>query len=92
LLKLEWSHEKNEILKQTRNICFEDVERAIVEDALVDIIPHFNSNYPHQEIMVVKINGYIHYVPFIQDTEKIFLKTIIPSRKLNKIYNPKDLK
>ena len=90
LIKLEWDNEKNEILKQTRNICFEDVQRAILEDQLLDVIPHFNKNYPHQEVMIVLLNDYIHYVPFIQDEDKIFLKTIVPSRKLNKIYNIKD--
>ncbi|MEA1954298.1 MAG: toxin [Campylobacterota bacterium] len=89
-MKLEWDNEKNETLKQTRNICFEDIERAILEDKLLDIIPHFNNKYLHQEIMIVLLNNYIHYVPFVQDEEKIFLKTIVPSRKLNKIYNTKD--
>ena len=89
LIRLEWDNEKNETLKQTRNICFEDVERAILDDKLLDVIPHFNKKFPHQEIMVVLLNNYVHYVPFVQDDEKIFFKTIVPSRKLNKTYNIK---
>jgi hypothetical protein len=27
---------------------------------------------------------YVYYVPFVEDEEKVFLKTIIPSRKLAK--------
>ena len=42
--------------------------------------------YPHQKILVVKINDYIHYVPFVEDDEKYFLKSIISSRKLNDQY------
>ncbi|MEA2029832.1 MAG: toxin [Campylobacterota bacterium] len=90
MIRVEWDNEKNETLKQTRGICFEDVERTILEDKLLDIVPHFNKKYLHQEIMVVFLNNYIHYVPFVQDEEKIFLKTIVPSRKLNKMYNTKD--
>ncbi len=33
-----------------------------------------------------KIKDYIHYVPFIEDDDKYFLKSIIPSRKHNKKY------
>ncbi len=40
--------------------------------------------YPHQFIFVVELDGYICYVPFVENNEEIFLKTIIPSRKLNK--------
>jgi len=30
------------------------------------------------------LKGYICYVPFVENDEEIFLKTIIPSRKLHK--------
>ena len=36
--------------------------------------------------MVININDYIFLVPFIEDENKIFLKTIIPSRKATKKY------
>jgi hypothetical protein len=36
--------------------------------------------------MVVNINQYIYFVPFVEDENKIFLKTIIPSRKATKQY------
>ena len=85
--KIEWNHEKNTLLKQGRGICFEDVENAINDERLIDILPHPNKEkYPHQKIFVIKIKNYIHYVPFVEDNEKIFLKSIIPSRKLNNKY------
>jgi len=91
LIKVEWNNEKNEDLKQNRDVCFEDVQNAILNDKVVDIIPHFNQNrYPNQKIIIVKLNNYIYYVPYIRDNEKLFLKSIIPSRKYNKIYNLKD--
>ncbi|MEQ1639068.1 MAG: toxin, partial [Methylococcales bacterium] len=82
--KIEWDREKNDILKNGRNVCFEDIENAINEGRILDITPHPNQEkYPHQKILVVKVLGYIHYVPFVEDDEKYFLKSIIPSRKLN---------
>ncbi len=93
MIRVEWDKEKNEILKQERNLCFEDVERVILEKKILDIVPHFNQEkYPNQSIMIVKLNSYICYVPFIKDAEKLFLKSIIPSRKYNKMYNKKESK
>jgi len=40
--------------------------------------------YPNQSIFVLELNGYVCYVPFVENDKEIFLKTIIPSRKLNK--------
>jgi len=91
LIKIEWDNEKNEKLKQDRDVCFEDVERAILDNQLVDILPHFNQEkYPNQNILIVLLNNYIHYVPYVKDDEKLFLKSIVPSRKYNKVYNLKD--
>lgn len=85
--KIEWNIEKNRILKEKRAVCFEDVENAINNGDFLDVRPHPNQEkYSHQKIMVVRINGYVHYVPFVEDNEKRFLKSIIPSRKINKEY------
>lgn len=84
-LIIEWSNEKNDLLKKTRNLSFEDVEDAILNDEIIDIIPHHNQKlYPNQEILIVRINNYVCYVPFIIKGKTMFLKTIIPSRKFNK--------
>ena len=64
MLKIEWDIEKNELLKQTRDVCFEDVERAIYEEKVLDIIPHFNQKkYPKQNIIIVKISNF--YIMFL---------------------------
>ncbi len=84
--QVEWSEEKNSQLKQTRNVCFEDVENAILDDRVLNIVSHHNlEKYPNQKILLVEINGYIHYVPFVETDENYFLKSIIPSRKYTKI-------
>ncbi len=36
--------------------------------------------------MVIGINNYAYLVPYIEDEEEIFLKTIIPSRKATEKY------
>jgi uncharacterized DUF497 family protein len=91
MIKVEWYNEKNDLLKRTRNICFEDIEQIIIDEELIDVVPHFNLvKFPNQKILIVKLNDYIHYVPFVLRDNVFFLKTIVPSRKLNKIYNIKD--
>jgi len=86
--KIEWNLEKNDALKESRDVCFEDVENAINSNRILDILPHHNAEkYPNQKILVVKIKGYIHYVPFVEDDEKYFLKSIVPSRKHHEKYS-----
>ncbi|OGK66569.1 toxin [Candidatus Roizmanbacteria bacterium RIFOXYB2_FULL_41_10] len=83
----DWSQEKNEQLKKEREISFEEVLIALSENRLLDILEHRDQKkYPGQRIMVININDYIFLVPFIEDENKIFLKTIIPSRKATKKY------
>lgn len=78
----DWNDEKNELLKRLRGVSFEQVVLAIASGDLVDRLKHPNpEKYPNQMVFFVKIEGYIYSVPFIEDDEKIFLKTIIPSRK-----------
>ena len=54
---------------------------------LLDVIEHPNKSiYSHQKILIVKIEAYVYSVPFVEDGDERFLKTIIPSRKLTKKY------
>lgn len=82
---IDWNEEKNQQLKDERDISFEEVLLAISEGNLLDIVRNANK-YPHQHIFIVKIGGYAYLVPFVEDEEKIFLKTVIPSRKATKKY------
>lgn len=83
----DWSKEKNELLKAEREISFEDVVNAIEEGYLLAITEHPNKvRYPNQKIFVVNIDNYAYLVPFVEDENKVFLKTIIPSRIATKKY------
>lgn len=74
-------------MKNKRNISFNKIIRAIRKGAVINIINHPDQNrYPDQKIYLIKIKQYIVCVPFIKDEEKIFLKTIFPSRKYTKKY------
>ena len=83
----DWDEEKNEWLKQHRGVGFEDVVIAINLDKVLDVFNHHNqSRYPGQSIVVFEKNGYAYLAPFVEDEEKIFFKTITPSRKATKKY------
>lgn len=82
-----WNHEKNEELKSERGISFEEIVLAIEADGILDIIRHPNSGkYPNQLLFVVTLDGYAYLVPFVEEPEYYFLKTIIPSRKATRDY------
>ena len=54
---------------------------------LLDILEHPNpERYSGQRIFVVRREGYVYLVPFVEDEHTVFLKTIIPSRKATKEY------
>ena len=74
----DWNEEKNKELIKTRNISFEDAMFYIQRGEILDILEHINqTKYPNQQYFVLNINEYIYYVPFVEDKEKVFLKTII---------------
>jgi len=82
----EWNDEKNLLLKQTRNICFEDVVLSIHNGNLLDFVKNPSLNYNHQYCMIVAIGNYVYIVPFVKNGENFFLKTVYPSRKMTKKY------
>lgn len=66
---------------------FEQALQAIQQDQLLDIIQHPNSErYPNQKIFILNMNQYVYLVPFVESENEIFLKTMIPSRKLKRQY------
>lgn len=83
----DWGDEKNELLRKTRGISFEEVVFHIGNGDVLDIMEHPDKDrYPHQHIIVVNVDGYAYLVPCVRGPEAIFLKTIIPSRKATKEY------
>jgi uncharacterized DUF497 family protein len=82
-----WDSEKNEALKADRGVSFEIVVVAIGAGGLLDILTHPNQEkYPRQRILVVTADDYAYLVPFVEDEDCFFLKTIIPSRKATRDY------
>jgi len=82
-----WDNEKNELLKRNRGVCFEQVVLLMERGEVLDTIEHPNQEtYPGQKIAVVMIDTYVYLVPYIENNEEIFLKTIIPSRKATNKY------
>ena len=89
----DWNDEKNEQLKRGRGVAFEDAVFLLNHDGLLDTIEHPNqAQYPGQRIFIINIDGYAYIVPFVEDDDVIFLKTIIPSRKMTKLYIGGDTK
>lgn len=83
----DWHELKNIQLKTGRGISFEDILTAIEAGKLLDNITHPDQRrYKGQRILVVDIDDYVFLVPFVEDDEKIFLKTIYASRKFTRKY------
>ena len=83
----DWNEEKNEWLRLVRGITFEEIVYHLQKGGLLDAIEHPNKKrYPNQRIFIVNVEGYVCLVPFVETDDSIFLKTIIPSRKMTKLY------
>ena len=65
-MRIEFDDHKNNLLKNQRGVCFDDVIESVLDD-------------------------YVYAVPYVEDSEKIFLKTVFPSRKYTKLYLKKEV-
>ena len=82
-----WNHDKNGALKVERSISFEEIVLAIEADGLLDELCHPNpEKYPNQSVFVVALEGYVYLVPYVEEPDYYFLKTVIPSRKATMDY------
>jgi len=82
-----WDLEKNEWLKRERGISFEMVIARIADGEILDILEHPDQvKYPTQHIFVIRMGEYAYLVPFVEDSDRVFLKTVIPSRKATRDY------
>ena len=84
-----WAPAKNEWLLRHRGVSFEQVVWHIAEGHLLDVLVSDKDRYKGQRQFVVAMQDYVYLVPFAEDGEALFLKTIIPSRKLTKRYLPR---
>lgn len=67
---IRFNEEKNQLLKATRGISFEDVLISIKEKKLLDNIIHPSNKHPRQRLYVVEIKGYAYAVPYILKQKK----------------------
>ena len=80
-----WNTEKNKLLREIRNISFKEIVLAISQNKIIEVYEHPNQvKYPGQKIYEIDYKDYIYLVPFIENENEYFLKTIIPSRKASK--------
>ena len=87
----DWDDNKNNLLKQTRDISFEEIILSLANNKLLEIVEHSNKQkYPNQKMFVIEVRNYAYIVPFVEDDEKYFLKTIYPSREATKKYLEKE--
>ena len=84
-MNIVWDESKNELLKVSRGVSFEEVAQILQNHAEVDVV--VNPTRAGQLYYVVQLHDYIHLVPFLVNRDgQIVLKTIFPSRKFEKLY------
>lgn len=84
---LNWSQEKNELLKAEREISFEEIALLIEAGNILGI--EENPGHPNQKIYILEIENYAYIVPYVENEHEIFLKTAFPSRKYTKRFGLK---
>ncbi len=89
---LNWSFEKNEILKRERGISFEEIAYLIESGQIIGIEEnprHPNPLHPNQKLYILQIDSLAIIVPYVENDNEIFLKIAFPSRKYTKRYGLK---
>ncbi|OPY67312.1 MAG: hypothetical protein A4E57_02374 [Syntrophorhabdaceae bacterium PtaU1.Bin034] len=90
-MRYEWDPAKNVWLKTERNISFEVIVFHLAQGDVWKIADHPDQEtYPGQKIYFVIVEGYIYLVPHVIEKDYIFLKTIIPSRKVTRDYKKEE--
>ena len=78
--QIRWDVLKNERLKKARGASFED----LINSKLIKIMK--NPKRVNQNIMLFEYKKYIWVVPFVEEKDYYFLKTLFPSRKYTKMF------
>ena len=84
---LNWSSEKNQILKNERGISFEEIAYLIQSGKILGV--EEKPGRSNQKMYILEIENYAVIVPFVEKNNEIFLKTAFPSRKYTKRYGLK---
>jgi hypothetical protein len=83
---VRWNQLKSERLKRIRGVSFEE----IISTELVGVKRH--PTRIGQNVLLFKYKGYIWIVPYVEEKDHIFLKTLYPSRKFTKLYRKGELR
>ena len=88
VFSIKFSEDKNQLLKATRGIGFEEVIHHLHNGGILADKVHHSNQRSNQRIYVIKVNKYAYVVPYIlnKQNKEIFLKTIYPSRTYTKLY------
>lgn len=80
-MEIKWNENKNNLIKQTHGVSFEQVVAEISAGRFIG--PEENPNHEGQKRIIVKIDEYPVIVPFvITEDGDWFLKTAYLSRKM----------
>ena len=87
-LYVHFNEEKNQLLKATRGVGFDEIINALAGGELVVDLAHPSCKHCHQRMYAVRIKQYVYAVPYVIDQAKnqLFFKTVYPSRTLTKKY------
>lgn len=85
---IKFNEMKNQLLKATRGIGFDEIMDAIKGGDLLADITHPGNKRQNQRLYIVRVGKYAYAVPYVINLQKneIFLKTAYPSRALTKKY------
>ena len=86
---IRWNLKKSAWLKANPErgyVGFEECVVLIEAGQILDSIDNPSSNRKGQKAFVLDINDYAYLVPYVENEEEIFLKTLYPSRKFTAIY------
>ena len=77
-----WNEDKDRELILRHGIGFQQVVEAVNDGMLIADLEHpLRQRYPNQRLMIVAIAGYAVDVPYVEDGDIRFLKTLFPNRK-----------
>ena len=88
-MRFLWKEDINNLLKQSREISFEQIVLAIENRQIDDVLEHPNpEKYKGQIYILVEMDNYIFVVPAVisESGEECHLHTIYPSRKYTNKY------
>lgn len=82
-IHFRYNPEKTTKLLADRNISFDEIITAILENKVIAVTEHYNQEkYPEQKVAYVAILDKVYVVPYVEEGKNsIFLKTAYPSSK-----------